>query len=176
LVEVFGVRQPEMKVIVMKYKTVLGLFLIVFLVQFSCKAPERKVKPILTTSITIYKEHWDDSKEDQSVSAIAFRDNKLYYLKNDTLLMTYKPTPIKNAKRFTNNGLLQLLQKVNPKTLRDNGNCNDCMQHSKDDFVFRFASEKGVEEIVLPGGFTCDSGSPCIILQVINEAFGSFEH
>ncbi|HWD87107.1 MAG TPA: hypothetical protein VG367_03205 [Mucilaginibacter sp.] len=108
---------------------------------------------------------------DSFISAVVFKDNRVYYFKNDTLLLRYKALPFKKAQLINDENLIddiRSLSAVNFKAVNVK-KCN-CKAKSMGQIVIR-GSAIDPGEFVMNKVGDCNFNRDCRSIDVINAIF-----
>jgi hypothetical protein len=127
-------------------------------------------KPTFLKEVTVFKIHRGDF-DGYILSAISLHKGKLYYFKNDSMLMAYHLLPFNKAIAFQNDSLKLILNNIKYESLNKVKDCDDCSYGTMDDFILRFKNKN----VVLPGSGMCNIESSCYFLNTFTNAFNKNE-
>lgn len=139
---------------------------------FSCQsAPNKNAVEENHYDMFIYQIKYGEQLY-ESVTGIALLKGKVYYLANDSLLMTYKKLPA-NATEIQNDDLKKLLTKIDLKEfakIKDYSKCN-CKEITKTEYIIRYIKDEKEQNFVFNEVLNCDIKSPCYFLEQLSTHF-----
>ncbi|MCS6818573.1 MAG: hypothetical protein NZ522_01385 [Chitinophagales bacterium] len=139
---------------------------------FSCQsAPNKNAVEENNYDMFVYQIKYGEQLY-ESVTGIALLKRKVYYLANDSSLMTYKKLPA-NATEIQNDDLKKLLTKIDFKEfakIKDYSKCN-CKVITKTEYIVRYIKNKKEQNFVFNEVLNCDVKSPCYFLEKISKYF-----
>lgn len=143
---------------------------------YSCQtAPNKNAVEHNNYNIFIYQIKYGEQLY-ESVAGIAVLEGKVYYLANDSLLMTYKKLPA-NAKELQNDSLKELITKIDLEEfakIKDYSKCN-CRGITKTEYIVMYIKDEKEQKFVFNEVLNCDVKSPCYFLEKLSIHFADLK-